>query len=462
VVYRTIKEGVESEMPKVPKIVRERLQAPGAAADSHPDPDVLTSFAEQSLATRERAAVLEHLSRCGECREVLALALPATEPVQAGAHRATGSWGSWPAIRWAFASAGLVAIALFGFVQYGHHSEAVRMAKNAPPAATVQAGKENERGAEGRSEDQFKAKTDQSSQIAAAAPGGSGMLDMDRREPGSAPAHAEVAKNYSSPAVRGTLAHGPRQTGQWQQQNSNVLQAPNAPRPSPETKQIVSLPDSNTRVPAAREMVQVQSVPEAGPTSSAGAVIAGNAPQPLREAGSDTGVSRAKTASETPSALSKTEQTSMPMQGRSYQALAGTVPIWTITSGRLQRSFDRGSSWQDVDVFSGGGTSLELAVASRKSRKDSSKAENKEAIVRVFRTVAANGVDVWAGGEGAMLYHSQDAGAHWTQVIPSADTVTLTGDVVRLEFPDAQRGKVSTSTGEVWTTTDSGQTWRKQ
>jgi photosystem II stability/assembly factor-like uncharacterized protein len=104
---------------------------------------------------------------------------------------------------------------------------------------------------------------------------------------------------------------------------------------------------------------------------------------------------------------------------------------------------------------------MELAIASSragKTRKD------KKAIstAPVFRAVAANGPDVWAGGTAAALYHSSDAGAHWARVIPAWQSATLSGDVLSLEFADAQNGRISTSTGEVWTTADSGQSWKKQ
>ena len=36
------------------------------------------------------------------------------------------------------------------------------------------------------------------------------------------------------------------------------------------------------------------------------------------------------------------------------------------------------------------------------------------------------------------------------------------GDIVRIEFADAQNGIVTTSTGEAWTTSDAGVTWRWQ
>ena len=75
---------------------------------------------------------------------------------------------------------------------------------------------------------------------------------------------------------------------------------------------------------------------------------------------------------------------------------------------------------------------------------------------RTFRAVATNGTDVWAGGSGGALYHSRDAGNHWTFVVPESGGAMLTGDIVRLEFSDTQHGRVTTSVPEVWTTSDGG------
>jgi len=107
------------------------------------------------------------------------------------------------------------------------------------------------------------------------------------------------------------------------------------------------------------------------------------------------------------------------------------------------------------------GASMELAIASNKAgttRKD----KKATSTAPVFRAVAANGADVWAGGTAAILYHSSDAGAHWVRVVPASESATLSGDILSLEFADAQNGRISTSTGEVWSTSDNGQSWKKQ
>jgi hypothetical protein len=72
-------------MTEVPKIVYHRLRAAMPAAElleqMHPEADVLTAFAEQALSAPEREGVLQHLALCGDCRDVVALALPATDPL---------------------------------------------------------------------------------------------------------------------------------------------------------------------------------------------------------------------------------------------------------------------------------------------------------------------------------------------------------------------------------------------
>src|SRR5207244_11627391 len=89
-------------MEQLPKIARERLQA--SRAGEHPDPDLLTSFVEQSLTESERSQVLEHLSRCRECRGVIAVVCP--EPVTTGGPaeaqpvRPTANWLRWHVMSW--------------------------------------------------------------------------------------------------------------------------------------------------------------------------------------------------------------------------------------------------------------------------------------------------------------------------------------------------------------------------
>src|SRR5271167_3311888 len=87
-------------MADIPKIVGRRLQAIAKLGD-HPDANLLGAFVEKSLGKRARVQVLEHLSRCAGCREIVALA--AIPPEIAGAVSvvpASPVWLSWPVLRW--------------------------------------------------------------------------------------------------------------------------------------------------------------------------------------------------------------------------------------------------------------------------------------------------------------------------------------------------------------------------
>ncbi|HWO29026.1 MAG TPA: carboxypeptidase regulatory-like domain-containing protein, partial [Candidatus Acidoferrum sp.] len=169
-----------------------------------------------------------------------------------------------------------------------------------------------------------------------------------------------------------------------------------------------------------------------------------------------------------------------PINGRNLTQLntvtAGLMPRWAISAtGGLQRSFDQGKTWQAVDVktnpayfLNADSSATSLQIADKASRtkvqknKDSSKVAKQETVALTFRAVTAAGSDVWAGGSGGALYHSADAGNNWAPIVPASAGTTLTGDILSIDFPDAQHGKVSTSTSEVWMTGDGGQSWQKQ
>ena len=111
------------------------------------------------------------------------------------------------------------------------------------------------------------------------------------------------------------------------------------------------------------------------------------------------------------------------------------APRWTLSSdGTLQRSLDSGGTWQTIRVSNN----------------------------TIFRALAANGLDIWVGGSAGALFHSSDAGRHWTQVRPVANGETLSDDIIGVEFTDLVHGKLTTSNAETWTTADAGQTWERQ
>lgn len=613
------------EMENVPKIVRERLGTAAPAAD-HPDANLLTAFAEQSLPTGERAGVLEHLARCADCRDVVALALPETEAALPLQRPARGGWLSWPALRWGLVTAGVAVIATFGIMRYQHREQPAMMAKQESPRldmpvaesksqpATAAAPASPERSGQDKTETPL---------LTAPAIGTNSLMvlpkAMARAKTLTTPAPEKSSRGAIGGIVNGLnprvpLHSGPAvanqwQQNQWQQNSANVQNGPqvrtsnSAAVPSAAPQRAPLIPSVGTPSASPASSAQGQPLEAQGQGASMGAVIGGvlkdssNAATPVPAAPPVPAVSGAtldrqtaqeearleqpgvrgqmggyvvdatgaaipnthitvtgasgttstvtdsegrwliaglpsgnykaqaaasgfktlardfnydsnqsslyvfplsignvsetvevsaanptvQTESAEVGAVTGKEVTQLPLNGRNVTQLVaispgvvpvGVVPRWSInSSGGLQRSIDQGKTWMDVSVAPAPAGSYDLvtvansqAISVTKSDKKALKREFAKAKTSpvVFRAVAANGADVWAGGMAGMLYHSLDAGNTWTRVAPSASGSLLTGDVLTVDFPDPQHGKLTTSTPEVWTTSDAGQTWQKQ
>lgn len=115
-------------------------------------------------------------------------------------------------------------------------------------------------------------------------------------------------------------------------------------------------------------------------------------------------------------------------------ALAAAVPFtWGLSaSGAAQRSLDSGKTWQTVPVTEG--------VS--------------------FTVIKAVGREVWAGGNAGTLYHSADSGQSWSKIEPIYAGEKLRANITGINFSDPKNGSLSTINGEVWTTSDGGQSWR--
>ena len=403
-------------MTEISQIVRQRLKvSEAAAAPSHPDADLLTAFAEQALAAPDRARVIQHLAQCGDCREIVALALPAEAEVAAvGKGGVRRHWFQLPALRWAAVAAGIAVAVSVGTLEHRNklkiagfkaasHPEIVA-ALQAPPAMNVRT--------------EASAPSPESKKLAAR------KVEKISGDAGLAGDRAtELADNLASAAPRVA---------------SRVLDQP-APSPRP-------------AVPSARETVEVATA---------------NVPQ--NEMGSDRQVvSRAKPAPAQQTITGTIPHTMLIQNLTTAQTVSSpkTVPRWTIgADGTLQRSFNGGASWQVVNVpgNDSANANLMLAEQTAESAKGAGKGLDKKVAGPAggFRAVAANGAEVWAGGSGGVLFHTVDAGNSWARVQPVYEGIVLGGDIVGIQFSDAQHGQISTSTGELWTTSDSGQTWRK-
>jgi hypothetical protein len=375
-------------MQNLPQRVVERLKKMAPDAQSHPDPDLLTAFAERALPGQERSQIIDHLARCGDCREILAIAALAAE--SQAQHEVAPAlrripWFSRPALRWSALAAGVLIVASAGILQYGHlrqttvASNLIPNEEHASPVASPSASLPQE---------QEKARRDLLSETHNPPPYAkkTGL----RRTPNLAPRRAEQSDSALGSAQPSASAE--------------KVAASFAPR---------DVPGEHRPLTDGSAELQTQ--------------LAQNQPLfPGQNGNQD--VVKAKNPVPTPS-----ETTAM--GAIPFQPQAGDLR-WAINGGVLQRSLDEGRSWQNVNPATDSATE--------------------------FLAIAVSGPEVWVGGSSARLYHSSDAGTHWTRTMPSSGGATLTGNVIGIQFNDAVHGKIITSTSESWTTSDAGQTWSKQ
>jgi hypothetical protein len=420
-------------MQELPKIVVKRIAA-GQGRTPHPDADLLTAFAEQSLRPIDRMRVMQHLAACSDCRDVLALASPEIDLLPAVAQRARLGWVAWlnrPAFRFGLVTAGAIAIASVGFLQYRHHElrnvgvvakvdapgsippenvqpenkDTAMHTNAAAPASSVAA-----LGAIARQSDASSSRPELRATLHTRSPlGVGGGLAAEQGPP--------AVKGQASPSANANLvvmeasSERPEVTAQNQPQDQLI-----------QKQQASSEPFTNADVVKAKAAATAQSAAGAAPTF----------------------VPPSVTSLQTAPAL-----------------MSRASPLWTINSaGALQRSFDAGKTWELVNPTAAGipTASAVKKMASSEQEKNQKPAKSPEFL---FRAVSAIGPEVWAGGSAGILYHSGDSGTRWQQV-PFSPDASPTGDIVTIQFSDPQHGRVSTSTSEVWTTADNGQTWQKQ
>ncbi len=488
-------------MEKVPKIVTERLQA-AAVTTAHPDADVLAAFSEHALQERERSRVVEHLARCSECREVVALALPPVEealPVAAKPVR--NVWLTWPRMRWALVAAGVVTVASVSLLQFGRHLSEQKMARlyDATPTAM-------QRQAEKKSASVPAAPDANQEAKKAAVPAD---LSASRRESENESKKFDRLERFNSVLVSkdknvvgGTLggpiragvlhgqqlAHGPKMSNQFQQNNWNANASNNYAFQQQSQSPAVASPPAFGNQQAANQLVMLPSgatQPSPSPAATPAKVpnqkqdldslaVAGRSVAPLQAQSGSAGaeIARAKpaTSANAPQSADAAGY-ALNVEGSNFSpsgTLAPESAQWSINStGGLQRSMDQGRTWEDVDVNAGRGQGADMGLAMAMKSRDKtpprtakSNADIKEKRI-VFRAVSANGPDVWAGGSEGSLYHSIDSGTHWMRVVPSWRGIDLTSDIINLQFSDPQHGRIVTSSAEIWLTGDAGQTWDK-
>jgi len=445
-------------MEQLPNLVRDRLRTqPGG---DHPEADVLTAFAERALPEAECSRVLTHLSHCADCRDVLALAVP---PATGSASLDTAHptrWFQWKVLRWGAAVACVVIVGSAVFLKLDV------MAPKMASVAVVQEKQSGEQLAYDRVDQKERASQAMNAQATRTARE-KDVLHLEEEiskanaPPERLPATPSPVQKVAGPSgfkkqvIAGQMQVGVANDAFAYSMNGNGGEARDVASTTPaisgvrpevaETKgsALASSADKDLAIAGkTTETVVVHTGPATlEPVPPAAPVLDNQLSTDKREA-----VGKAKPSIGATGAMTTAESGGANYAGavQAEQAVAqkmdrsklrrSLVSRWTISSdGQLQHSIDAGQTWQPVNVG------------------------NKAA----FRALSANGPDIWVGGGAGSLYHSRDSGFSWEQVKPSFGGVNLTGDISAIEFTDILHGKITTASGDAWTTEDGGQTWRK-
>jgi hypothetical protein len=432
-------------MTEVPKIVYDRLRAAllenalplrTGPELAHPDANLLTAFAEQTLSPTEREGMLAHLALCGDCRDVIALALPAADIVaapiesQGEAVRATAAptkaernWltatkFAWPSLRWAMLAAGIAVVASVLLLRPGKLNQA-----NLPSA---------------------------NRQVAITAPSASGPQIASSAVPSSPTEQSALSAKAEEPQARSELRPSKRlKAGQMvtpsHQAEHGMLLAENKKDSGP-----AAMLSPAAGAPAfdaatsrgATETVEVSAAAAVEATSSAeGSLMARNETPAIEKAkpappGMEVNEQQKTQAAFVVPAPARSQSKDIMSNARLAVPASSTSArniTWTITAGALQRSMDSGQSWQ-----------------------------NTLHADHPLLCYASHDNDVWAGGQAGTLFHSADSGVTWAQVQPSIKGQQLGFDVTHIDVRGPAEIVVSTSNHEIWSSADGGKTWNKK
>jgi Putative zinc-finger len=441
-------------MPEVPKIVYDRLRAglPGGTVPeaAHPDPDVLTAFAERSLSTAEREGVLQHLAQCGDCRELVAFSIPPLEsdaqpvaaeesesavPLARNVRKAGGLrlWFAWPGLRWAALAAGLI-VAGGILLIYPGKPNAVPEAKQQPASTVTQAA------------DAIVAKKEVPAPNNALIAIGPAKKPAPIERGFSRDKESKLTHSAAPPAEK-VLARGQIETHPANKDLApgaavGAAVANPAPAPPGRAPEAVEVNGAAAALPEeARNDLSVSGLRAAAP------MIISKAKAAKTESNETPALQRSESLDTKQGPTDATAERQGEAGGMSTVAAkarrnadkadlpqpAQPPAQWAIHGNDLQRSLDSGVAWTTV------------------LRSD-----------RPLLCYAAGGNDIWVGGKAGELFHSANGGLTWSQVHPSAQEQTLSDDVTRIDIYSSSQIALFTSNNQSWNTADSGKTWEKK
>jgi hypothetical protein len=466
-------------MPEFSQLLRQRL-ASGELVEGHPDADTLTAYAEKLLPAPEQGQVLEHLARCRDCRDVVALtfdSIPAEPQTTAAAMPVRSGrlgWARLIGLSASFAAIVLVAILIVRQPHLAGPQQSFSQVKapQPPVAAPSNASSVNDLAEKKESPSPFAApehaelararasvpsavtadriQPRSSSAITTVVAGNKGLADGVAAESANRrdyfnenlfiPSQSEVvAVNEIPPSPAPRISAVPLssvyQTNNNQSSyfaNNQSSYFPGLPAPPTQTKTIQvwePAPPSNRGTPLisaiSREAKKImrRNAPINPSALTSSAMVGGDQLNPALKA-ETVEVTGANAAVDTANGdLDHSPAFTRRALGRD----AGAQTAWTVGSGKLLRT-DKSGAW--VAGYTG-----------------------PESID--FSFVSANGLDVWAGGNRASVIHSRDGGSTWERVRLGDGAV---GTVILISVLGSNI-RVTTSENQTYASQDGGKTW---
>jgi hypothetical protein len=390
--------------PKLPKSMHDALAREAATAD-HPSADVLTAFAENTLPGPEHRRIADHLARCGDCREVVFLAvdaedrpLPLEQRLVAAAHGAERRW--MPRLAWGMSIVACVFVTTSAWIWWRIESAPPRMQMasgpvSVPAAQPAQPAQESQPATESKPETELNA-----SMESKLAPAPQSRAELAAPPP---PAKAQARTPQARTVVPKSVS--PKLDAIGTGSNAGVL-----------------VNESSAQANIAKTATAAEPT-----TITVGAATGGSlapaapAPHANAFAGAQGGPTAAAPGSANTLLLNRQD---------AARSLRAAHPQWRILAdGQLEHLTLNG--WSRV-------------LANEKAS---------------FRVVSVVGNQVWVGGSSGALFHSRDEGQNWEQVALSTPTGRETATIVSIQFDDPQHGTITTDSGVRCATTDGGSSW---
>ena len=429
-------------MDRFGNILKQRLAAAQSPSTEHPSTDTLVAFAEQSLNATQRQTVLAHLARCPLCRQSVTLAAPDGAAVAQGTARSRGLSLQLPTgIRWASLAAALAVAVGVGVLSYEHEAPRRQSA-----AASPQRDQHTESQPASNPKDIAQAKQpapvisprqdeqvhhpifrDQSAQVrkaeqarrSVAQGSADGLLGGMVAPPPSASAKAD--KTEYEPKSSAVSKQERQSPGEATKPDHMFMSAPPAPRPP-----LSQAPTITAEAAQSAQEPKTNAASEPAPAIAKRKMMSGAAVGALQSTTLNVAPKSTHSA-----AIGGSQMKAKPLNAKG-------IVHWNISDlGQLQRESPDGTL-----------TIVEPAPGT------------------IVRAVAAEGIEVWAGGsqpdgskvelQHPVLFHSSDAGETWIRINgPWQTTIT------RIDLAGLGNLTISTKDG-TWMTVDAGKSWTKK